>query len=39
MRSICPIASVFIFKFNLIGSRWLESGFLQHPFSRDQQSW
>ena len=39
MRSICPIASVSIFRFNLIGSGWLEIGFVQYPFHRGQQSW
>lgn len=33
MRSICPIASVFIFRFNLNRSRWLEFSFLG-TFSR-----
>jgi hypothetical protein len=32
IRSICPIASVFIFRFNLNRSRWLESGFVQFKF-------
>ena len=33
MRPICPTASVFIFKFNLIGLGWLEYGFIQDYFN------
>ena len=33
MRPICPIASVFIFRFNSNRLRWLESEFTQDPFS------
>jgi len=35
MPWISPIVLMHIFKFSLVDSRWLESGFHQYPFSTE----